>query len=538
MSFSYRFILACVLFLLQSSAFAQGQNLKTVLQFSQKEMPLTAFFSEIENQTDLTFAYQARLLPAGYAVSLSKQKLTLKTALEEGLPPELTYRIVGRHIVLTPEKKKKNSATRKPAKKQVSGYVHDAFGQPLARASLSLVGQNTTYLTDSAGYFSFHFTPKNTLKGLLCRKEDYIDSLVLAPLPDSLRITLYTTREPLPLLAPPPPAFPVEEVAWASWLVPERMQALATRQDAGETKVPVQLSFVPGIGTQFKFSGLKTNILSLNLLAGYSRGLRGIEIGGLLNITRRRAAGIQLSGVANLVGEDVQGLQVAGVVNQSRYRVSGLQLGGALNLGRTVRGIQLGGLGNVAKDTLKGAQVGGVFNYAKCNKGIQIGLINFSEAGRGFSLGLLNFPKGGVKEIDVALNSFMGGVLTVRLGASRLYNLYRLYYRPDGFWGYAAGLGSQWAFAQRSGGFLELTAHRMLNPSSLDAGAWYQAYSGLYLQRGEKLSLRLGPSFGLYQLEKSLNPPSDRFFALRTWQTNKHLFRWNLGGQVSLGVRF
>jgi len=49
-----------------------------------------------------------------------------------------------------------------------------------------------------------------------------------------------------------------------------------------------QRSFVPGLSTNGRLSGEIVNNLSFNVLAGYTGGTRGFELGGLLNINRQR----------------------------------------------------------------------------------------------------------------------------------------------------------------------------------------------------------------------------------------------------------
>jgi hypothetical protein len=108
-----------------------------------------------------------------------------------------------------------------------------------------------------------------------------------------------------------------------------------------------QVAFVAPLGSNWLRSGRSINNLSLNLLAGYSAGVRGAEVGGLLNLVRDTMQGIQVAGVANINGTEVWGAQAAGLVNIA---------------GGSVRGLQAAGLANVVRDDARGLQVAGLVN--------------------------------------------------------------------------------------------------------------------------------------------------------------------------------
>ncbi len=126
---------------------------------------------------------------------------------------------------------------------------------------------------------------------------------------------------------------------------------------------PFQMSLLPFIGTNFKLSGNVINDISINVIAGYSLGVRKLELGSFLNVVRGDVAGLQASGFANLVGKDVKGIQLGSFANIVGRNVSGIQSAGFgnLNLGKT-QGIQLGGFGNIVLDSFDGLQAAGFVN--------------------------------------------------------------------------------------------------------------------------------------------------------------------------------
>jgi hypothetical protein len=122
--------------------------------------------------------------------------------------------------------------------------------------------------------------------------------------------------------------------------------------------------------------------LSLNLLVGSAYGIKGAQLGTVMNITEDRLTGVQASGVFN-----------------TATKVSGAQVG-VVNISQEVSGAQVG-IVNIASGAVRGAQVG-IVNISRDLYGIPIGLINIVENGifrtTGFfserGLGYLGFQMG------------------------------------------------------------------------------------------------------------------------------------------------
>lgn len=151
-----------------------------------------------------------------------------------------------------------------------------------------------------------------------------------------------------------------------------------------------QISFVPFLGTNGYLSDKTTNGLSINIMAGYVKGVRIAEFGGMLNMVREDAGNCQLSGMGNLVGGTSTGLQGAGMFNMAR-KMKGVQVAGMLNYAGEASGIQASGMVNQAG---KGncIQVAGLINNAGEEAGFQAaGLINNAPKVESFqAAGLVN----------------------------------------------------------------------------------------------------------------------------------------------------
>ena len=210
----------------------------------------------------------------------------------------------------------------------------------------------------------------------------------------------------------------------------------------------VQVSLVPPLSTNGVANSRTVNALSLNIGAGYAAGVRGAEIGGLLNVVRDSVRGVQAAGLLNLTGTDVRGVQLAGLgnvggggmrglqaagsFNVARDDVRGLQVAGLFNLvggagrarlrpgqptrvrrwlglprllatdpgaslpaspstGQAGRLVQAAGLANLTGTDVRGVQTATFLNVARRVRGFQFGLVNVARSVHGVQFGLLNF---------------------------------------------------------------------------------------------------------------------------------------------------
>lgn len=114
------------------------------------------------------------------------------------------------------------------------------------------------------------------------------------------------------------------------------------------------------------FAGDYINHISIHAISGYSGGLSGFEMSGLLNITNGNADGIQIAGLSNIVKGNVSGSQISGVTNLSTGETIGLQTAGAINVTKgDLLGTQIGGAINVAQGEISGLQIAGGINVSK-----------------------------------------------------------------------------------------------------------------------------------------------------------------------------
>jgi len=271
---------------------------------------------------------------------------------------------------------------------------------------------------------------------------------------------------------------------------------LAQESENGEFKrQSFQVSFIPFLGTNGINSPDYINELSINIIAGYSGGVDGVEIGGMLNIDRDFVSGLQIAGFGNIVGGSVEGiqvsgfanacngnlngaqiagfsnvirdyvdgiqiagfanvngnkmkaLQIAGFCNVVKDRVDGIQLAGFANVnGNDARALQIAGFTNLVRNDFTGTQVSGFLNIARNVKGVQIGFINICDSIEGIPIGFLSIAKNGYKAWEIWGNESLNAGASFKIGVKKFYNIFSLGVHPFGpnfLWGYGYGIGSE-----------------------------------------------------------------------------------------------
>jgi hypothetical protein len=172
-----------------------------------------------------------------------------------------------------------------------------------------------------------------------------------------------------------------------------------------------QVSLLPFLGTNRLLSGSIENDFSLNILMGFSAGVRKVEIGGLFNGVRHNVTGFQLAGVGNIVGGELLGVQISSVFNLTEA---------------IQRGVQLSVGVNVVTQVSNGWQVG-LINFANevQGKGHQIGLINISEFSETTPIGLLSFVSSsdGYKRLELSIDENQTGSFIFKTGVRKFYNI-------------------------------------------------------------------------------------------------------------------
>lgn len=166
-----------------------------------------------------------------------------------------------------------------------------------------------------------------------------------------------------------------------------------------------QLTFITPLGTNGVESKNITNNLSINIIAGYSGGLKGTEFGGIANILKGDMEGAQFAGYANIDQGKGHGFQGSGFLNFNRKEFRGAQFAGYANvILSNSKGFQGAGFANVVNGNLKGHQYAGFANVVTDSlDGFQgAGFANYSTGStHGQLSGFSNFNFGEIKGAQI-----------------------------------------------------------------------------------------------------------------------------------------
>lgn len=551
----------------------------------------------IEQQGRFTFSYNP-IIMAGFRsapLRLTAQPVrVVLTQFFKGTP--VTFRAKGNHVILTQQEV---TATA-PTHFIVDGYIIDEkTGQRLVQASIYERTTLASAVSNPFGYYRLRLPTalpnvrlevrKSTYEGetvIIPRKQtqslniqlrpvppvpaqmpkvaDIRPVLPTVPAPDTIRPTVVTPAVdvlPVPatdtLSKPGPTPW---QSTWRSALLDVNDWFLSAKQMAHDINLSRdtlyrewQVSFLPFIGTNHMLSGRLINGYSLNVISGYSLGVRQLEVGGVLNMVRGDVMGVQVAGVGNLVGENVIGVQVGGALNTVRRNMTGVQVGGAANVvGGNVEGVQVGGafntvLGNMdgvqiagaynmnagrvygvqiagafnvangdvvggqiagalnlaTRSVSRGWQVSGLLNYAHAlRRGSgQLGIINIADSSAATSIGILNIVRrNGYRRFELGVNETRLTSFTLKLGSRWFYNVFSggtllTNGTLPTVWQVGYGLGTNLVLKKHWGISVDATGHHVFEAGMRYTDPnWMLRFNTMLELRVGRLGFSAGPS--------------------------------------------
>ena len=417
MKASRTFFVFLLLILNGLSVFSQENYLNRKVSLDIPKCSLEVALMEIGKAGNFRFSYDAELIPGSRQVSLKARNTQVNTLLREMLGKDVRPKEVGNHVILI--RSKTVARDKQPFPDVfVTGTILDASTRlPLKDVTVYEVENQKSAISNGNGKYKLVIPSGRKVRGLNYCKSDYSDTVIF--------IRQAATRQIDILLRPSQNNLlrmnaitgslvinSLDSIRLVNWLVPR--EAMVNSQNLEvRSSGTFQASVIPYIGTNWKITGSVTNKFSLNLLAGYTGGLKGVEIGGLLNITRNNITGCQIGGLGNVVGDRGHGLQIGGLFNFDLGKFEGVQVGGLFNyVPDTISGVQIGGLTNIITGKIKGVQIAGLANIVTHNcdgwqisgllnltlkdiRKVQItGLVNYGNNVDGFQLaGLMNIAR-------------------------------------------------------------------------------------------------------------------------------------------------
>jgi hypothetical protein len=356
---------------------AQTNHLEKKISINFNQVKLKNALPKIGEAGGFQFSYNSEIIPGDSLVNIHAKDQPVKTILKNLVGPDIRFKVIGNHVILLSDVPLKSEKSIDHNQEYtITGYIYDAqTGEIISSASIYEVDGMFVSATDAKGFYSITVPGDQDSQVLSYSKIGYADTLIIVKpkVQPSLNISLIPkarilTENQLSGL----PVSKINDRTLVKALVPARSLTATENIPAFEQRFG-QLSLVPFVGSNRFVSGLITNRVSLNILAGYSGGVNGVELGGFLNVVSNDMYGVQLSGFGNIVGKKSQGVQLSGFFNVDAGSFNGLQATGFSNIVTdTIRGVQLAGFSNVLHGPMYGTQVSGFSNFTSQNvDGIQ-----------------------------------------------------------------------------------------------------------------------------------------------------------------------
>lgn len=315
----------------------------------------------LEKLGGFNFSYDAMLLDPTKMVSIEGKRASLEEILDELFQGRFTYKVIGSHVILQAKNKDGLSNTMWI----LSGIITDSDGNPLENAIVYEVNRQASFITNPDGKYILRLEGDQTL-GINFSCKGYQDTIAYVSADQSKKLNVALYPWEAESIFKEHPTFSqslrprhkainwaytekeLKDLGMVNLMIPEKSLYVSNNLNVQEVRF-AQVSFIPSWGTNRLTNGLVTNKFSLNIIAGYSANIDGVEIGAVANIIRQEMNGIQIGGAVNVVGEDVNGVQVAGAINTNLGSINGVQVAGAINRVKgDIKGLQISGAVNTA----------------------------------------------------------------------------------------------------------------------------------------------------------------------------------------------
>ena len=319
---------------------------------------LKSILDKVATQGNFSFSYPSSLIESSKKTNLIVNKKTVREVLFLLFGEKISWKVKGNYIILSAARPP--VASKKPSVFILNGYViNGETGEKIPSVSIYEGTRMISTITNQYGYFSIKLDDPKVQLQLKVSKQHFQDTLVTVTHQANQTVEIRIRQEQVPVIQDTVAAsdFPGME-----FLIPE--ESVVNTANINDTIYRKgQVSFLPGLGTNYRLSGNVINDYSLNVLGGYSLGTRKAELAGIFNINRGDAQYAQVAGVLNAVGGSFTGVQIAGNLNMVRKRFEGVQIGGFGNLvWDSVQGVQVAGFFNFNRGYTNAIQVGGFFN--------------------------------------------------------------------------------------------------------------------------------------------------------------------------------
>lgn len=469
-----------IVFSVPFCSFSQTPLLERPITLRFNNEKISVVLDNISKQGNFSFSYNSAIFDVNNRGDITVVNKPVREVLNLIFKGIITYKVRGNYIILQKNNPKEFSKTI-----ILSGYIIDTQSdRPVSKATVYNPKSLSSTISNQYGFYRIKLNSSNLPVKLVISKAEYekrifvIKSVLNTYENIELRPIIYKpTNIPIyednsiekkdnyinqdlslenkPITQPIVPPFPditdqnlfptspiidstLYENRWDEFkkkvgiIFVSRSQRINAQNVNDSLKRKFQVSLLPFLGTNRLLSGSMKNDYSLNLLMGYSGGVRKLEVGGILNGTRNDMQGLQVAGVGNIVGGSVLGGQISSIFNIAGYLENGIQMSSGFNV--------------IIKKSA-GWQISPInFAHKVVQGGKQIGFINISDSTDTVPIGLLSFvgSSNGYKRLEFSVDENQTASFSFKTGVRKFYNVLALHYnftRKQEIFGLGYGIG-------------------------------------------------------------------------------------------------
>jgi hypothetical protein len=571
-----------VVFFIPLSSFAQTPLLERPITLRFNNEKISVVLDNIAKQGSFSFSYNSDIFDVNNRGDITITNKPVREVLNLIFRGTITYKVRGNYIIL-----QKNNQEEQKKSIVLSGYVIDRqTDKPLEKVTIYDRKSLSSVVSNQYGFYRIKLTVSDLPIKLSISKADYekrviviksvqstyeiieLTPIIYAPIDIPIyednsiekrdsHLNQDLSLENKPVIQPIAPLFPditdenlfptspildstLYEGKWDKFkkklgkIFVSRSQRINAQNVNDNLNRDFQFSVLPFLGTNKLLSGSISNDYSVNLLMGYSGGVRKLEIGGLVNGVRGDVEGLQLAGVGNIVGGKVSGGQMGGIFNVAGYLENGHQISPIFNATiKESRGFQISS-----------------FNFAHkvLNEGKQIGLINICDSTDTVPIGLLSFvgSGNGYKRLELSVDENQTASFTFKTGVRKFYNIVALHYnftRKQEIFGIGYGVGKAFEIGREWIFNTDLTTNLLIEYDDFSpnvASMWKLDFS-FEKQIARNAAVTFGPSIKYLEIDEYnssswVGKPFNKIPSYRSLSATSTTTLW-IGFQMGIRIR-
>jgi hypothetical protein len=563
-------------------SFSQTPLLERPITLRVNDEKISVVLESIARQGHFAFSYNSDIFDVNNRGDITVQNKPVREILNLIFKGIITYKVRGNYIIL-----QKNNQKESPKTIILSGYIIDTqTDKPLSKATIYDPKSLSSTVSNPYGFYRIKLNVSNLPIKLIITKADYekrlfivksmlntYEAIELMPIiRKPVDIPIYEDNsiekkdsyinqdfslENKPITQPVIPPFPditdqnlfptspiIDSTLYGNrWdefkkkvgiILVSRSQRINAQNVDDSLGRKFQVSLLPFLGTNRLLSGSIKNDYSLNLLMGYSGGVRKLEVGGILNGVRNDVQGLQLAGVGNIVGGVVLGGQISSTFNIAGYLQSGIQLSSGFNVViKESAGWQISPI-NFAHRVVKGGKQIGIINIADSTDTVPVGLLSFVGGGNGY------------KRLELSVDENQTASFNFKTGVRKFYNILALQYnftRPQEIFGIGYGVGRAFEIGRSWMFNTDLTTNILVEYDDLNpnVGSLWKLDLSFEKVIARNIGITFGPSVKFliideYNLSTWSKKPFNKIPGYKTINSTVNSTFW-IGFQMGIRIR-